>query len=95
MDIYIDDKTKEYIRSQSQDSSVHVSMMKVGGGWCATYQPSVKVGRPYDEKNFKLYKVDDINVYLASGIIVRNDELKISLSKIFWIKSLNVDGISL
>ncbi len=32
MDIYIDDKTKEYIRSQSQDSSVHVLMMKVGGG---------------------------------------------------------------
>ncbi|CAK7024681.1 MAG: hypothetical protein TIS_02738 [Tissierella sp.] len=32
MDIYIDEKAKEYIRSESGDKSVQVIVMKVGGG---------------------------------------------------------------
>ncbi len=32
MDIYIDEKAKEYIETESEDKSVQVTVMKVGGG---------------------------------------------------------------
>lgn len=95
MDIYIDEKAKEYIETESEDKSVQVTVMKVGGGWCGAYQPSVKMGKPYNESSFNMYKIEDINVYVSPSIRVRNNKLKISFSKFFWIKSLNVDGIIL
>lgn len=42
-----------------------------------------------------MYNIEGIEVYLAPNLIVRNDELKIDLNKVLWIKSLTVDGISL
>lgn len=93
MDIYIDNKAKEYIRRESEDNSVQILLIKVGGGWCAAYQPSVKMGKPYNESSFNIYKIEDVNVYVSPNIRARNDQLKIGLSKLFWVKSLNVDGI--
>ncbi|MBU5310833.1 hypothetical protein KQI38_02220 [Tissierella carlieri] len=53
------------------------------------------MGKPYNESSFNMYKIEDINVYVSPSIRVRNNKLKISFSKFFWIKSLNVDGIIL
>ena len=93
MDIYISDKAKEYIKKKS--NSIQIKPVQVGGGWCARYEPSVKVGRPSNESGFRIYNVGDIDVYFAQNLITRNDELKIDLSKVLWIKSLTVDGISI
>lgn len=95
MDIYIDNRAKEYIRSKSEDNSIQILIENLGGGWCTASQPSVKMGKPYNESSFRIYKVEDINVYIPPSIKVRNDKLKISCSSFFWMKSLNVDGIIL
>lgn len=93
MDIFIDEKAKDYIKRETQDNSIQVMLMKVGGGWCVAYQPSVKMGTPFNTSSFKVHEVDDINVFVPSNLRVRDNKLKISLSKFFWIKSLNVDGV--
>ena len=91
MDIYISDSAKEYIKKKSD--SIQIIPVQVGGGWCARYEPSVKVGKPKNESGFHIYDVEGICIYLAKNLIVKNDELKIDLSKVLWIKSLTVDGI--
>ena len=40
------------------------------------YQPSVKMGRPYNERSFNMYKIEDINVYIPPSIRVRNNKLR-------------------
>lgn len=95
MDIYIDNRAKEYIKSKSEDNSVQVLIEKLGGGWCSAYQPSVKMGKPYNESSFNIYNVGGINVYVPQGIKARNNQLKIGLSSLLWVKSLIVDGIVL
>ncbi len=32
MDIFIDEKAKDYIKRETQDNSIQVMLMKVGGG---------------------------------------------------------------
>lgn len=93
MDIYIDNKAEGYIKSKIEDKSIQVFIDKVGGGWCVSYQPSVKMGKPLNEKSFNLYKIGDINVYVLAGVKVRDKGLRISFSKFLWMKSLNVDGL--
>ena len=95
MDIYIDNKAEEYIKSKTRDNSIQVYITKVGGGWCASYQPSVKMGKPLNEGSFKLYKIGDINVYVLAGLKVRDKGLRISFSNFLWMKNLNVDGLIL
>lgn len=95
MDIYIDRKAKEYIKNKSGDNSIQIIIERIGGGWCASYQPSVKVGKPYNNDSFIMHKEGDIDIYISPNIKVRNDGLKIGLNKILWIKSLNVDGLIL
>lgn len=95
MDIYIDRKAKEYIKNKSRDNAIQIVVERIGGGWCVSYQPSVKVGKPYNNGSFLMHKVGDIDVYISPNAKVRNGELKIGLNKILWIRSLNVDGLVL
>lgn len=53
------------------------------------------MGKPSNEGAFNHFKIGDINVYVANRLKVSNKGLKISLSKLLWIKSLNVDGVVL
>jgi len=52
------------------------------------------MGKPLQEDAFNLYKVGDINVYVLKWLRIRDNEIRISLSKFLWINTLNVDGIS-
>lgn len=94
MIINIDQKAMEYIKSNSTDNSIQVIAKRIGGGWCQTFQPSVEMGKPLQEDAFNLYKVGDINVYVLKWLRIRDNEIRISLSKFLWINTLNVDGIS-
>lgn len=51
------------------------------------------MGRPSNINSFELYKVGDIDVYVLSGVRVRNNEIKVGLSKFLWVKSLYADGL--
>ncbi len=95
MEIYITDKAQSHIKNKSQNNSIQIIVERVGGGWCISYQPSVKMGKPYNESSFTMYKVGGIDVYISPNIRARNNTLKIGLNKILWIKSLNVDGVIL
>lgn len=93
MDIYIDNKAKEYIKSKTEDRSVQVFISTIQSGWCVSHQPSVKMGRPLNDKSFNLHTIGDINVYILKGIKAKDKGLKISLSNFLWMKNLNVDGL--
>lgn len=56
-------------------------------------QLSVKIGNPRNIDRYKLYEVDGIKVYLQNGLIVPGDEIRISLRKIAFLKTLSVEGI--
>lgn len=93
MNVYIDKRAEEYIKSNSKDHSIKLYLEKFGGGWCVGHQLSVKIGKPSNIDSFNLYKVGDIDVYIASGMKTRNNEVKIGLSKILWVKALYADGL--
>jgi len=94
MIINIDKKAEEYIKSNSTDNTIQVIAERIGRGWCQTYQPSVKMGKPTYEDSFNLYKVGDINVYVLKWLRTRDEEIRITLSRFLWTKYLYVDGIS-
>ncbi len=60
----------------------------------ARLEPSVEMGIPKDPKLFNLYKLDDIDVYIRKGIKAKKDKIEISMSKLFWMERLEVDGIN-
>lgn len=93
MDIYIDNKAEEYIKSKTEDMSIQVFISTIQGGWCVSHQPSVKMGKPLNEKSFNLQKIGDISVYILKGVKVHDKGLKINLSKFLWTKNLHVDGL--
>lgn len=93
MNININKQAKEYIKEKSNDKSVSIVVTSVGSGWRVFYEPAVKLGKLDREKDFKLYNVDDIKVYIASGLI-EGESVKIYLSKFLWMKSLKVEGLA-
>ena len=95
MNITIDKRAEDHIKQNSKDNSIQITVMKVGGGWCSSSQPLVKMGKPLDENSFVHYVSGDINVYMPGRIRARNDKLSITFNKFLWMKSINVDGIIL
>lgn len=93
MDIYIDKKAEDYIKSNSKDNSIHVYIKRVGGGWCAGMQPSVEMGEPSNVNSYEMHLIGDIKVYVLSGVRVSKKGLRIGLSRFFWIKALYADGL--
>lgn len=93
MDIFIDDKAQEYIKLKTEDNTIQVLMTQVGSGWCVSYQPSVRMGKPVDEKTFGLFKTGEFNVYVLNGVKLSENGIKITLSKFLWMKTLNVEGL--
>jgi hypothetical protein len=53
------------------------------------------MGKPREEKGFKLLKSEDMNIYVRSELMVKGDKMEITMGKFLWKKYLNVDGLSL
>lgn len=93
MIIDIDKKAEEYIKKKSPDNAIYITSVRTGSGWCASEQPSVKMGKPSNESSFKVYKSGDIDVYLAPRLKARNNELRVTLDKFLFLNNLNIDGL--
>lgn len=93
MEILLDKRSIDYIKANTEDNSIHIITREVGSGWCKTSEPLVVMGRPYNEEIFKHHEVEGINVYTAPRLIARNNQCRITFTKILWHKRLNVDGI--
>lgn len=93
MHIIIEKEAVGYIKEKNSDNSIFISEIQVKSGWCSVNQLSVKIGRPDNIKAFYLYEVEGISVYLLRTLNIPKDEVKISLKKILFIKSLEVKGV--
>lgn len=93
MHIIIAKEAAEFIKEKNMDNSIYITEVQVKSGWCSVNQLSVKMGRPDNEKAFNLYEVGEISVYLLRTLNIPKDEVKISLKKILFIKSLEVKGV--
>lgn len=51
------------------------------------------MGKPENVEEFNLYKVEDIDVYVKSNVIAKDDELRVKYTKILWNERLIVDGM--
>lgn len=91
VNVIVDKDAVEYIKRKND--SVTISMISIKSGWCSTNQLSVQTGKPKNDRSFDFYKVDGVNIYLQKGLYIPNGEVKISLSKFLFIKSLQVSGI--
>lgn len=95
MNIYIDERAKEYIRKKTDHKSIVIIGAKIGAGWCAAFKPSVQMGKPSDEENFNLHRVEDINVYIPPKYKMSGDQVQVIYSKLLWMESLNISGIAM
>lgn len=95
MEVTIKSEAKEYIEEKTQDKAITIVLVNTGSGWCPSFQPSVKMGKPRDEKGFKKIKSSDIEVYIKSGLVPKKEGIEITLGKFLWRKYLNVEGLSL
>lgn len=94
MNISVNEKAKKFINEKTQDNCINIAVARVGVGWSSSYQPLVRMGKPKNEKDFKSYKVNDINVYMAKNLM-GNHKVNITLSKFLWLKSLQVEGLKI
>lgn len=51
------------------------------------------MGKPENVEDYKYHKVGDIDVYVKSDVMARNDELVIKYAKILWSEKLTVEGM--
>lgn len=93
LNIKIDDKAKEYIKSKSKDNAIRISLVTISSGWAVVYEPSVEMGKPYDETAYNLHRVEDIDVYIMSNLKPRKNTLRVKLNRFLWINRLNVEGL--
>ena len=92
MEILIDKKAKNFIKSKGE-KAIEVWLEGCASWGPSEPQPSVRMGKPENIEEFNLHKVDDIDVYVKSDVIAKDDELKIKYTKILWKERLTVEGM--
>lgn len=93
MNISINEKTKEYIKKNTNDNSINIMVIETTTGWVPLHEPTVELGKPSNEEDFDLYEVDDIKVYVLKGLRDKR-KVNISVGNFFWIKTLRVEGLT-
>lgn len=94
MDIYMDEKAKEYIRDKSLDKSIYITLIR-RGGWVGVSEPSVKIGKPDRLNSYDIYIIEDISVYILKEIGTLNNNIKIKNKKFLWKQFLEVEGLKI
>lgn len=95
MKVLMNEKTKDFINQKTTDNTITIMLVNTGSGWVPNFQPSVKMGKPSNEKDFKLVKVGDISVYIRTDLRFKGDVAEVSLARFLWTKYLNVSGLAL
>lgn len=92
MNININKEAIEYIKDKTNDNSVNIIVVEAGSGWCVVQEPTVQLGKPTSEKDFHMYEVHGIKIYVLKGLRERR-KVQISLGRFFWIRTLRVEGL--
>lgn len=92
MEILIDKKAKNFIKSKGE-KAIEVWLEGCSSWGPSEPQPSVRMGKPENIEEFNRYKVDDIDVYVKSDVVAKDDKLKIKYTKILWKERLTVEGM--
>ncbi|NLX62437.1 MAG: hypothetical protein GXZ06_08080 [Tissierellia bacterium] len=51
------------------------------------------MGKPDNIKDYNHHRVGDIDVYVKTDVVAKNDELTIKYSKFLWSEKLTVEGM--
>lgn len=93
MEIKIDSKAEKFIKSKGENS---IAVWLEGCSSWGTSEPipSVRMGKPDNMDEYNHYKVGDIDVYVKSNVIAKDDELRIKCVKLLWKEKLVVEGMA-
>jgi hypothetical protein len=93
LSIYVDEKTKEWIRQKG--GIVSISLLKAkgccGGG---PFELETKLDKPKQEYAFDLVKLDDLFFFIQKNISVKNNQITLKLSGFGPIKYVTASGLS-
>lgn len=92
MKVKMDKKAEKFIKSKGEQA-IEVWLEGCSSWGPSEPQPSVRMGKPENVEEFNLYKVEDIDVYVKSNVIAKDDELRVKYTKILWNERLIVDGM--
>ena len=94
MEISIDKKAKEYIKSKGKNSIT--AWLKIIASWQVTYvRSSVKMGKPMNLKIYNKYTLDGIDVYVRKDVKTKEGSLEIKYSDDNWLRKIVVKGMTL
>lgn len=102
MKITITSEAKDYLRKKKL-SSMLIDMIpqETSAGWgCGTtkryYIPSVRIGYNTNSSKYLKFNIDELEVLLSPKVEQENEEgITIYLEKVFFVKKLDVKGISM
>ena len=92
MNIKIDSKAEKFIKSKGENS-IEVWLEGCSSWGVNEPTPSVRVGKPSNIEDYNHYQVGDIDVYVKSNVIAKDDELRIKCVKLLWKEKLVVEGM--
>lgn len=96
MEIVIDGKVKEYLRGIGK-RTITIYTEIVGSCWSPRPEIFIRTGEPEAPENYRLFKVDNINVYLYNDLKTEN-KIEVKMSEQFSDlpnKEITVEGIEL
>lgn len=93
MIIKIEEKALKYLLQKNKDSIL--IDMKRGSCWTGGSIPYVAMEKPKNLEDYNSFDVDGIKVYVAKRIKARNNEIRIVLNSLLFIKSLEVMGVEI
>lgn len=93
MNIKFDEEVIKYM-SKKNKSSIMVTMVKSGGGWCGSLSiPDLELRAPEELKNYIKYTENGIDVYLHKNVKVTAPVIRFRLNKIFFVSTIYIEGI--
>lgn len=92
MNVKIDAKAEKFIKSKGEDS-ITVWLEGCSSWGTKEPMPSVRMGKPDNINEYNHYQIGDINVYVKSDVVAKDDELKIKCVKLLWKEKLVVEGM--
>ncbi|CCJ34137.1 CC/Se motif family (seleno)protein [Caloramator australicus] len=89
MEIKISKDAIEYIEQNGKEAYVFLGNV---GGCCggSVPMPYIYIGKPKELSKYQMHKIENIIIYTSKNI-ENNREINVYLSKLLWLKHINVD----
>lgn len=93
MNIKFDEEVIKYMNKKNK-TSIMVTMVRSGGGWCGSLLiPDLELRAPVELENYIKYTENGMDVYLHKNVKVAAPVIRFRLSKIFFVSTIYVEGI--